>query len=410
MKAVGIVVEYNPFHNGHHYHLQQAKKVSRADVVIAVMSGYFLQRGEPALAGKWTRAEMALYGGADLVIELPYAFATQKAELFASGAVSLLQALDADAICFGSEAGEIEPFYELIAFLDQNDEAFNEAVKKQVQKGLSYPKATSLAFQSLNKENLLDLSRPNNILGFHYVKAISEQKARMEAITIKRTKSGYHDRAPASPSIASATSIRNEIESKQSLEAVKNLVPPSSYRLLHKERSEFGKLVDWEDYFPLLKYRLLTASPEELRTIYEIEEGIEHRLIDCVKDSENFHSFIRKVKSKRYTWTRLQRMCTHVLTNTKKTEIAAVLRTKKASYLRLLAMSQAGRCYLNKQKKSICLPIVATRSRHDNLSLRLDERAANTYALAYDASLQQKVMKKEYATVPIQKSDARNQI
>ncbi|HHY20854.1 MAG TPA: nucleotidyltransferase, partial [Bacilli bacterium] len=167
MKAVGIVVEYNPFHNGHLYHLQQTKVKSGADIVIAIMSGSFLQRGEPALVSKHARTKMALRAGIDLVIELPYAFSTQKAETFARGAVLLLDALQASEVCFGSEAGDITPFEQLIDFLRDREAEFNEQLKHFLQEGCSYPKANALAFSSLNpNKTMLDLSLPNNILGY----------------------------------------------------------------------------------------------------------------------------------------------------------------------------------------------------------------------------------------------------
>src|SRR4051812_18291343 len=172
MKAVGIIVEYNPFHHGHAYHIKKAKETTGADLVIAAMSGNFLQRGEPALVSKWTRTEMALNGGVDLVFELPYSFAVQKADTFAKGAVSMLIAAGCDSICFGSESGNIEDFYHTYHFLKKHQLQYNHAIRQYMDQGNSYPKALSLAFQSLEStENIIDLSMPNNILGFQYVKA-----------------------------------------------------------------------------------------------------------------------------------------------------------------------------------------------------------------------------------------------
>ena len=176
MKVVGVIVEYNPFHHGHAYHIKKAKEMTDADVVIAAMSGDFLQRGEPALVSKWTRTEMALLGGIDLVFELPYAFAVQKADTFANGAVSLLGAAGCDTICFGSESGTIDDFYQTYHFLNKNQALYNEGIQKYIELGNSYPKSLSLAFQELSpSDNLLDLTKPNNILGFQYVRAAEEQ-------------------------------------------------------------------------------------------------------------------------------------------------------------------------------------------------------------------------------------------
>ncbi|MFL6557387.1 MAG: nucleotidyltransferase family protein, partial [Bacillus sp. (in: firmicutes)] len=159
MKAVGLIVEYNPFHNGHAYHLQASKEVTEADVVIAVMSGNFLQRGEPALVSKWQRTKMALLNGVDIVFELPYGFATQKAETFANGAVSILDATDTTSLCFGSESGDLSSFLQTIDFLDEKHSTFNENIKQYIDTGVSYPKALSLAFRQLpDSEKYLDLA------------------------------------------------------------------------------------------------------------------------------------------------------------------------------------------------------------------------------------------------------------
>jgi predicted nucleotidyltransferase len=167
MKAVGVIVEYNPFHNGHAYHLQAAKELAQADLAIAVMSGNFLQRGEPALISKWYRTRMALLNGVDIVLELPYRFATQKAETFANGAVTILDAIGCHSLCFGSESGDISSFFETVDYLDTHKERFDEKIKMNIKSGVSYPKALSLSFQSLSSpENILSLDKPNNILGF----------------------------------------------------------------------------------------------------------------------------------------------------------------------------------------------------------------------------------------------------
>lgn len=407
MKSVGIVVEYNPFHNGHAYHVQQAKKISKADVVVAVMSGYFLQRGEPALVSKWTRTNMALKAGVDIVIELPYAFATQKAEVFASGAISLLHALDVDYLCFGSEEGNITSFHELVNFYVKNENALDEAIKKEIKKGVSYPKAAANAFHALKEEGLLDLSLPNNILGFHYVKALKEKRTSIKAFTVARTKSDYHDPSPKDSSIASATSIRNEIKHTNQLHAIQTYVPKTTYAILEKEYASRGQFISWEELFPFLKYRLLTASLEELQMIYEIEEGIESRLVSRVKEATSFQQFIESVKTKRFTWTRLQRMCTHILTNTKKAEMIDALEMKEASYIRLLGMSPNGQAYLNQMKKHISLPFISKYSKHHQNLLKLDDAAAQTYAMGFPTPIREHFIKAEYTTKPIIQSSFR---
>jgi len=218
LKVLGLIVEYNPFHHGHLYHLQQSVKKSGADVVIAVMSGSFLQRGEPALVDKWSRTRMALQGGIDVVVELPYTFATQKAEIFADGAISLLESLSVTDLCFGSENGEIEPFIESVKWVKDHQELINERIKKELAKGKSFPRSFSDAYRSIQKtEHLLDLSQPNNILGFHYIQSAMKLNSSMRVHTITRIGSHYHDQQMPEKNIASATAIRKALFSKKPL-------------------------------------------------------------------------------------------------------------------------------------------------------------------------------------------------
>jgi len=233
MKAVGIVVEYNPFHNGHFYHIQETKKVTGADLVIAVMSGNFLQRGEPALVSKWARTKMALEGSVDIVVELPYAFATQKAEVFAFGSVSLLHALGVESICFGSESGDIQAFLQTLDIMKTKREEFDDFIQTSLKEGKSYPRAAADAFQSLQiSQSAVDLSQPNNILGFHYIQAIHNLKSKIKPFTIKRTKANYHDPYMVDLNIASATSIRNTLFSKSDsldLEPIQTVIPDTTF-------------------------------------------------------------------------------------------------------------------------------------------------------------------------------------
>ncbi|HET7658004.1 MAG TPA: nucleotidyltransferase family protein, partial [Bacillales bacterium] len=262
MKSVGLIVEYNPFHNGHYYHMQQSIRQTGAEVVIAVMSGYFLQRGEPALVSKWVRTRLALESGADIVVELPYAFSTGKAEIFANGAISLLTALKTDEVCFGSEEGSIEPFEHTVTFLEENRKPYEKKLKGFLSDGYSYPKAASLAFESFETDgSIADLSKPNNILGFHYVKAIHDQNSPVKASTIARTGAGFHDPDLNGQKIASATGIRNSIVLKgEPLESIHNVVPAITYKLLKESFERYGVFHSWERLFPFLKYRLLTTA------------------------------------------------------------------------------------------------------------------------------------------------------
>ncbi len=402
MNVLGIVVEYNPFHNGHLFHLNESKKMTNADIVIAVMSGYFLQRGEPAIVSKWTRTEMALASGVDLVVELPYAFATQKAETFANGAVSILDALYCDFLCFGSETGKIEPFLATNEMLSKAEKSYDELIQHYIKTGISYPKALTLAFQNLptgeHHSSYIDLSLPNNILGYHYVKAILDQKSSMKPTTIKRTSAGYHDLHFHSPTIASATSIRKAIFSDN--REIGAYVPNQTYNLLNDYEGQHQILHQWECYFHLLKYRIMTMSLDEINAIYEVEEGLEYRLKQQIQKATSFQEFMERMKTKRYTWTRLQRLCTHILTNTTKNQIKSQT-LQRSPYIRLLGMSSNGREYLSTHKKKMKLPVISKLSTFKHPILDLDVKAANTYFMIMPEPLRSGLLQKEFATPPI---------
>lgn len=401
MNAVGVIVEYNPFHNGHAFHLDESKKLANADAVIAVMSGNFLQRGEPALVSKWKRTEMALMAGADIVFELPYAFATQQANSFASGAVSILQAAGCDALCFGSESGDIQSFKRTLSFLETNNDKYQSQIKHYIEQGNSYPKASALAFHDLSpNEDLLDLSKPNNILGYQYVKAVTMQKATIKPLTVSRKSANYHDPHFASSTIASATSIRKALFSAETdMDTVKQYMPETSYQALLDYKKSFGLLHDWENYWPFLKYRILQSSQEELKNIYEVEEGLENRLAAAALVTNSFSSFMEKIKTKRYTWTRLQRACVHILTNTTKEEMSKA--TEKAAYLRLLGMTTTGRQYLNSHKSQFGLPLISKLPAYKHPHLTLDIRASRIYAMGGSGTSQQLLLEMEYKQPPL---------
>ena len=393
MKAVGVIVEYNPFHNGHAYHLQQAKEVSGSEIVIAAMSGNFLQRGEPAIVSKWYRAKMALMGGVDLVFELPYQFATQKAETFANGAISLLDAAGCDSICFGSESGNINAFLKTADKIERMQTQLDKEIKQSMKTGISYPRALSLAYDSIaDSTDNVNLTTPNNILGYQYIQAIRSQKSALKPFTIARESAGYHDEHFASATIVSATSIRKAIFSKEN--KIDSFIPSYTKELLNDYLTENGQLHQWEDYWPLLQFRLLQATAAELKQIYEIEEGIENRLVKAATQAGSYQEFMEMVKTKRYTWTRLQRISTHILTNANKSEMRT--EEEKVSYLRLIGMSEKGKAYLNQQKTQFSLPLISKLSSYRHKEIDLDIRAARIYAAILPAKNKKALLKQEF--------------
>ncbi|WP_257152624.1 nucleotidyltransferase [Bacillus cereus] len=383
--------------------MQRTKKLTQSDIIIAVMSGPFLQRGEPALISKWYRTKMALANGVDLVVELPYVFATQKAETFANGAISILNALRVSEICFGSEDGQIENFYNTISVQKNEEETFNYLVKQFMDAGNSYAKATSDAFSHiLTSEKNIDMSQPNNILGFQYMKAILSQNSSIQAQTIKRFASHYHDETFNDQHIASATSIRKQLFSEEgSFTTIKPFLPQATTSLLANYKQNYGILHNWEQYFSFFKYRLMTMSPGDLRHIYEIEEGLEHRILSKIQNSSSFYSFMEALKTKRYTWTRLQRACTHILTNTTKEEIRSANIEQHAPYIRLLGMSQKGQTYLSKNKKKIELPILTHTKTFDHAALDIEKKANSVYFSIMHEPLRTQLLKQDITHHPI---------
>ncbi|TQS75668.1 nucleotidyltransferase [Ornithinibacillus gellani] len=396
MNACGLIVEYNPFHNGHVYHLQEAKKVSNADCMIAVMSGSFLQRGEPAIVDKFHRAQAALQHGVDIVLELPYMFAVQSSKLFAKGAISILQAMDAHSVCFGSESGNIQDFTSSLTILRKNQSTYDQALKRYLATGISYPEASKLAYQKIGlTEHAIDLGQPNNILGFSYIRAIFDHGNSIEPLTIKRSNSHYHDTAIQGP-IASATSIREALFLQQEpLENIFRTMPNAMKAQLQRYHQQAGAWHDWESYFDILQYRVLTTPIQELATIQGMDEGIEHRIKKTARSASNMVNWMEAVKTKRYTRTRIQRIFTHILTNTKKMEYPQDIDMVKMPYIRLVGLTKTGEQYLHDHRKKIDTPIVSSLGRNMHPMLEMEERASRAYYSILPATQRQLLFKQE---------------
>ena len=401
MKATGIVVEHNPFHNGHFYHIKESRNKTAADIIIAVMSGNFLQRGEPSLVDKWTRSEMALKAGVDLVIELPYVFATAQASDFARGSIALLEALGCDAFCFGSEEGTIEPFTNTYEVITSQQQTYQKLIKQYMKLGFSYPKSLNQAYAEITKDNnlqLVDLSKPNNILGYHYVEAANQINARMKPFTIQRIIANYHDEVDESQSIASATGIRKAIFEEGSIDALANFMPQTSLDLLLKWKESVGVFGSWPQFWPLLRFTILRSSLKELASYAEVTEGIENLIYEAAIKSETFEEFMTHVKSKRYTWTRIQRMLTHIYTGF---TWDALKSHPNPTYLRVLGMTHKGQKYLNQKKKSLSLPLVSRAAATKDSLLDLDIQATDLYQLGLQSSKIERPIGLDYRKTPI---------
>ncbi|MBJ6363335.1 nucleotidyltransferase [Paenibacillus sp. GCM10012307] len=394
MRTVGVIVEYNPFHNGHLYHLQQSLAVTGADAVVAVMSGNFLQRGEPAMFGKRARTEMALAGGCDLVIELPVAYATQAAEWFAYGAVSLLQATGiVDALCFGSENGDLDSLRAIAASLAHEPEAFRLMLRGELDRGASYPSAYSSAvrhyMETIGNQRAasLPLARPNNTLGLHYLLALERLGSSIEPFTIIREKAEYNQSTITDQQIASATAIRSVIAGGGGMEQIAGVIPRSTYTIIARELAAGRKPVSWDNFYSKLFHQLLSQSPQQLSGYYEMSEGLEHRLHQAlpVLEKPDFETLIGALKTRRYTRTKLQRVLLSVLLNHQKEQLAPPLLASGIDYIRVLGFTAKGRELLKRMKRTAGVPILlsAARSQGKHRYLELDVRASSLYELAY---------------------------
>jgi len=397
MKATGLIVEYNPFHYGHQYHFLQSKEAAGSDCTVAIMSGNFLQRGEPAIIDKWHRAEIALQSGIDVVLEIPYVFAVQNSDLFAKGAVLTLDALGVDSICFGSEDGSIEPFTKAYDKLQEHNDVYHNSLHEHLKEGLSFPEASRHAYHAIGlEEDAIDLGQPNNILGFGYTKTILDYDLNIQPLTIKRKQSGYHDET-IDHKIASATSIRKEILSYGHItEEAKGSLPPLTIKALESYRKKTGSWHEWENYFSLLQYKISTMSEEELREIHGIEEGLEYRFKQTIHKASTFQEWMNLIKTKRYTWTRLQRALTHILTNTKSKELEEITSLKEAPYVRLLGMTETGRQYISQQKKDMECPLLSQPHKGDHSFLRIEERAVDAYLSVFNPKIKRERRKREF--------------
>lgn len=365
MSVCGIIAEYNPFHNGHKFHIEKSKELTKADFVVTTISGSFTQRGEPALFDKFTRATIAVNSGVDLVIELPFCFACSPAQFFAEGGVKLLNSLDiVDSICFGSETGDLE-------ILKKSGTA-SEEIKKYLSQGMSYPSACAAASD-------MPISTPNDILATEYLRAVSLYAPKMKPFTIKRCDRGYHSTA-AKDEFASASHIRSLILEEGVFSAEK-YTPAFE---IFKTQFEKGNYSDFSllDNYIIGKLR----SGNSMENIAYVSEGLENRFYQMSFDCVTIKELLEKVKTKRYTYARLMRIlsCFAVgLTGEALDEFIS----QGPKYIRILKCSEKGKELLSQIKKSASLPIITTPSSYKELDplsqkmFELDCRANDIFAL-----------------------------
>ena len=360
MKSVGLICEYNPFHNGHLYHIKKVKELYPDYVVIAVINGDFTQRGDISLIDKWKKTEVSL-NYVDLVIELPFVFGTQAADIFTKGSADILNALKVDAFVFGSESADINKLKEIVRVQDSAE--YNDKIKAYLDEGFNYPTSLSKALKDLG---ITLENNPNDLLGIGYIRNLKN----VEIKAIKRT-NDYHSHNLEK--ISSATSIREALKKGTD---VKEYVPIESYE-------SFDDLHFWNDYFDLLKYKII--STDDLSIYQTVDEGIENKIKKNILKAKNIEELISLVKSKRYTYNKLKRMFLHILCSFTKEEAK---RCMDIQYIRVLGFNDKGRQYLNSIKKECELPII---TKYDDTfeMMRIENRVSNIYNIKKDDFLEE---------------------
>lgn len=387
---LGIVSEYNPFHNGHLHHLEISKQVTKSAFTVVVMSGNFVQRGDTSLINKWVKTEMALKSGVDLVIELPTVYSISSAENFADGAVKILNSLGVvDFISFGSEIGEISPLNDVANILYREPKEFSSLITAQLKSGLSYPKAREIAlsqFFGSSKKYSEILNNPNNILGVEYLKSLKKHKSHIRPLTIKRDYSDYNSKTEKN-GIASATAIRTMIQAGKNVHYV---VPYETYELLDEE-IENGRIIQNLSVFEKeIIYTLRKMTLSEIANLPDVSEGLENKIKLAANNCNTFDDLIQNIKSKRYTQSRIQRILLYALLGISQKDMNS---SKKINpYIRVLGFNKHGKRIISaiaaaNPKLNIIVSVKKFMENSNDTSLRnmisKDILATNIYTLGY---------------------------
>jgi len=394
MKITGVVAEYNPFHMGHEYQLKMAREISSCDGIVVVMSGNYVQRGEPAIIDKFKRAEAAIHGGADLIIELPLPFSSQNAEMFAYSAINELKKIPATSISFGCEVADINLLTEIAELQISN--YFHEKIKQEVKMGISYPNALSNVIgASLGEEAFYATSSPNNVLAIEYIKSTIKHNLNCSFVPIKRmgknhtdlSSTGYYD---------SATAIRKTLLNS----SFKNIsVPLKSKDNLNKFYNEQSSFNCFNNYLDLLYYKIIELGSEGLNNIYEVKEGLNNKIYSNVFKHKSSDNVIMALKSKRYTYSKLRRMLLNILLGITYDDIKYFMSTNENNYIKVLAFNDVGRNII-KEAKSNGTTVINRFSDYRKFSITADElplfkltnKATNTYYIP----LENKKFNEEY--------------
>lgn len=390
--VLGIIAEYNPFHNGHLYHLEQAKLQTHSDYTVCIMSGNFVQRGDTAIIDKWTRTKMNLENGIDLVLELPTIYATSSAENFAMGAIKMLDSLKVvDFLSFGSENCEIDTLNNIATVLYEEPKQFVSLLSHELSKGLSFPKARDNALliylNNIQKYSNV-VNQPNNILGIEYLKALKTIKSNIIPSSVKREKV-YYNSNHIVDEYASSTAIRQLLK-RQSFEEIRPVMPDNSYMLLCKEYEKGNYVESLAVFEKEIIFKLRTMTTNEIANIPDVSEGLEFAIKNACNNCNNLYDLITMIKSKRYTQTRIQRILVYALLGITKNDMD--ISKKTIPYIRVLGLNNKGKMLLSAiSKANPKLKIITSvkkfmdENKNKNLKsmLEKDILATNIYTLGY---------------------------
>ena len=359
MNKIGIIAEYNPFHLGHLYQLKKIKEQYKDSIIILITNSTFTQRGVPSIITKNDKTKIALENNIDLIVELPFAYATQSADSFAHCALKILNTLQIDTLIFGSESNDINTLKQ-IATIQINNKEYDNIVKKYLIKGNNYPTALNNALKELINKTIKE---PNDLLGISYIKEIIKNNYKITPITIKRIGS-YHGEQITSK-IANATTIRKKLLKN---EPINKYVPTNIENNLIKNFSI-------NNFFPYLKYKIISTN--NLSIYQTVDEGIENRIKKVITKSNSWEELVKNIKTKRYTYNKINRMLIHILTSFTKEEAQNL----NIDYIRILGFNQKGQKHLNNIKKNIKIPLIYNYKKNFSKLLDIEVRATSIYNL-----------------------------
>lgn len=375
-KVVGIVAEYNPFHNGHLYQINKIKEKYEDATIVVVCSSSFTQRGDTSILNKFDKAKVALNSGVNLVVELPYVYSTQSSDIFASAAIKILNYLKVDTICFGTERDSIDEIKKC-ADTQLNNPEYDKIVKEQLDLGINYPTALNKALKKLIG---IEITEPNDLLALSYIKEIIKNKYNIEIFSIKRT-NDFHD-INSNEMIVSASNIRNKLINNID---IKDKVPSDVYEIL--KNIKFNN-----KYFEFLKYKINSES--DLEKYLDVDEGLSSRIRNSIDKSNSLEELIQNIKTKRYTYNKISRMLNHILCSFTKDERDQV---KTIEYIRILGFDEVGQKHLNSIKDDIDIKIL---NKFDTSykALEIEKRVSSIYSM-----IMSNIMNKEIKNIPVKK-------